>query len=185
MRLVLITLCVSAVAHASAPASWTTSPCLAASPSKAVHVVTVRDGGAWYLDAVDPVPVENVGPAQLACVDEAIGSGEGRQRVLVIRAHVAIVLWVRGADLVEVSGRWAAYRSPDDEPGETGCLRRFKPGTRLFDRPDGDVVGLVVDRAAFLGKWDSAKTAAGWWAMTRVRPHGAWLRVPSGRDWCQ
>lgn len=186
MRLTLALFCVATSARAEAPVDWTRSACLATKPSSAAHLVRVREGAAWYLKADDLEPLADAGGEQLACLDEAPRAGT-RQRLILLRANVATLYFVDGAALTELPASpstWKEWREPADESGETGCLRRFKPGTRLFDRPDGDVVGLVVGRSAFLGKWSSAKTATGWWAMTRARAGGAWVRVPSDRDWC-
>ncbi len=168
------------------------SACLAKKPSTTTRLARVREGSKWFLSpSGDEAWVPEKDDPRLSasvCLDAVTAPGQ-RAKVYYLRNHVAVLFWVDPAGLVEVpvtAESWSQSRGvleADEESGETGCLKAFSPGTLFYDKPDGEVIGVVTGGKVWLGGWGTERRKSGTWAETRVRPTGAWVK-DTPRAWC-
>ena len=74
-----------------------------------------------------------------------------------------------------------------EDAQQVGCLKKLPVGTALFDKPDGEIAGEVIDSSIPDGKWDHVKTAAAGWSKLRVNvgfgPFELWIKDTES-DWC-
>jgi hypothetical protein len=155
------------------------SPCLAAKPSPRISLAEIPADTPLTLghDAVQARVDET--PA-VVCVDgdRIIGIGFGLALAFSAKTELLKPL---------PPSQWTALRQHlKDDPMQTGCLKRLPKGTVLYDRADGDEVGLVLESLPY-GKWDTVKTKSGTWSMLKVNvgfaPVKVWIKDPSP-DWC-
>jgi hypothetical protein len=153
------------------------SACLGAKASPKVKLVTVPEGATLTYGS-KTLTVRPAEEPPIGCLED------GR---LVVFGYGLAVAFGTKADLPASSAAWRALREHvKDDPQQTGCLKKLKAGTPLYDRPDGEVVALVVEPAHY-GKWDATKTSTGYWSMLRagvVGPMELWLKDTSSNDWC-
>ncbi|MCA2977786.1 MAG: hypothetical protein INH37_05845 [Myxococcaceae bacterium] len=164
-----------------------TSPCLQSSFPSAVAALFELQAGARVGPTLDGPLATRLDIGRTICAETRDATAE-RRRVWSINDGVAEFFFAEAAALTPLdASAWDRFRRPPDEGGQTGCLRRFKRGTLLFDAPDGRPVAIVVDTVAFLGKWDDQRTRRGHWAAVRGFRLGqdVWVRVPSAADWCR
>ncbi len=159
------------------------SPCLGASfPAKGAALFMTAAGAKW--SDSDSGEFRADPRERIVCSDTL--DDVPRRRVWTVLDGVAVFAFVASTDLRPLGkDSWKAYRRPDEEGGQVGCIKAFKKGTRFFDSPDGTAVAVVVDAEAEFGKWASQKTATGFWAGVRgLRATLVWVKVTNDRDWC-
>jgi len=159
------------------------SPCLGASfPAGAAALFQLAEDATW--SETEDGPLEPTHGEPIVCSDD---TGDApRRRVWTISEGVATFQYVPVVQLRPLpKTSWKAYRRPEDVGGQTGCLRSFKRGTRLFDVPNGKPVAVVVASEAFLGKWETRSTPSAFWGGVRgFRSKLVWVKVANGNDWC-
>ncbi len=170
----------------------TASPCLSPTLDRRVELATLRDGAPVSVGR-KPFTVELQGAPFTVCVPTAAAGADrsGQRRVIGIGRGLAVRVHAAAAALAPApvtEAGWASLRRRVAEDGQqVGCLKRLPRGTQLFDRPDGEVVGVVVDSSVPYGKWDSTQTASAVWSLLRVNlgfgPFQVWIK-DSPADWC-
>jgi hypothetical protein len=153
------------------------SPCLGLKASDKVKLVTVPPGTELTYGTSTSTAGEGDEPFT-ACLDA--------ERVIGLGYGLAVELRAK-APLPPANQGWKALRAHlKDDTMQTGCLKKLPAGTALYDRPDGEVVGVVVE-PAFYGRWDVSKTPSGQWSMLKAGvgnvPLKLWLK-DGGKDWC-
>jgi hypothetical protein len=154
------------------------SACLATKASPRVTLVTVPEGTTLTYGA-KTLTVRPGDAPPIGCLEDG--------RLVVFGYGLAVAFGVKG-ELPASPAAWRALREHlKDDPQQVGCLKKLAAGTPLYDRPDGEVVGLVVTPAHY-GKWDDSKTASGYWSMLKagvgLGPMELWLKDTSSNDWC-
>jgi hypothetical protein len=173
------------------------SPCLGAKPSGKVSLAILPQGSTVSLPDGAPKVTEETpdGSPVVVCVDEALGSGARdagvKKHVVAIAYGLAVVVEAEPAALSPVpadEGGWRQLRLRlKDDAQQVGCLKKLPVGTALYDKPDGAVVGRVIDGSSHYGKWDFVQTKTSGWAQLRVSTGFAgfalWIK-DRPRDWC-
>jgi hypothetical protein len=154
------------------------SACFAAKASTKVKLVSVPEGSALTYGA-KTLTVRQGDAPPVGCLEEG--------RLVVFGYGLAVGFGAKG-ELPASSAAWRALREHlQDDPQQVGCLKKLAAGTLLYDRPDGEVVGLVVTPAHY-GKWDATQTSSGYWSMLKagvgLGPMKLWLKDTSSNDWC-